>query len=107
MNVSASFQRHAPMQLSNRDLVANFLFTLFIVFFVAAFLKLRGFDLDALAGFSKASLKRVLSTAVILLLAATPLILFAEALTQNFLGGESSKQEIVDLSIPPARLLSA
>ncbi|PYL98748.1 MAG: hypothetical protein DME27_04115 [Verrucomicrobia bacterium] len=97
MNVSASFQRHAPMQLSNRDLVANFLFTLFIVFFVAAFLKLRGFDLDALAGFSKTSLKRALSTAVVLLLAATPLILFAEALTQNFLGGESSKQEIVDL----------
>ena len=97
MNVTASFGRRAPMQLSNRDLIANFLFTLFIVFFVAAFLKLRGFDLDALAGFSKTSLKRALSTAVILLLAATPLILFAEALTQNFLGGESSKQEIVDL----------
>src|SRR5438045_3442954 len=97
MNVSASFQRRAPMQLSNRDLVANFLFTLFIVFFVAAFLILRGFDLDALAGFSKTSLKRALSTAVVLLLAATPLILFAEALTQNLLGGESSKQEIVDL----------
>jgi len=97
MNVTASFHRSAPMQLSNRDLVANLLFTLFIVFFVAAFLKLRGFDIDALAGFSKTSLKRALSTAVVLLLAATPLILFAEALTQNFLGGESSKQEIVDL----------
>jgi membrane protease YdiL (CAAX protease family) len=97
INVTSSFQRRAPMQLSNRDLVANFLFTLFIVFFVAAFLKLRGFDLDALAGFSKTSLKRALSTAVVLLLAAMPLILFAEALTQNFLGGESSKQEIVDL----------
>jgi membrane protease YdiL (CAAX protease family) len=97
MNVTASFHRQAPMQLSNRDLVANFLFTLFIVFFVAAFLKLRGFDIDMVAGFSKASLKRALSTAVVLLLAATPLILFAEALTQNFLGGESSKQEIVDL----------
>jgi membrane protease YdiL (CAAX protease family) len=97
MNVTAAFRRQSPVQLSSRDLIANLLFTLFIVFFVAAFLKLRRIDIDSLAGFSKTSLKRALSTAVVLLLAATPLILVAEALTQNAFGSGSSRQEIVDL----------
>src|SRR5216684_6149389 len=47
MNVIASVGR-SPVQLANRDLVANFLITLFIVFFVAAFLKLRGIDVESL-----------------------------------------------------------
>jgi membrane protease YdiL (CAAX protease family) len=96
ISVTASLRR-SPIQLSDRDLVANFLVTLFVVFLVAAFLKLRRIDLDSLGGFSKTSLKRALSTAVILLLAATPLILLAEALTQNAFGSGSSRQEIVDL----------
>ena len=97
VNVTASFERPGPIQLTSRDLIANFLLTSFIVCFVAGFLKLRGLDLDALAGFSKWSLKRALSTAVVLLLAGTPLILLAEVLTQNAFGGGSSRQEIVDL----------
>src|SRR2546430_2877381 len=97
MNAVASFQRRSPIQLTNRDLIANLLFTAFIVFFVAAFMKLRRIDIDSLGGFSKTSLKRALSTGVILLLAATPLILLAEALTQNAFGSGSSRQEIVDL----------
>lgn len=97
MNISASFQRHAPVQLTERDLIANLLLTTFIVCFVAAFLKLRGLNIDAFAGFSKWSLKRALSTAVVLLIAATPLIILAEVLTQNAFGGGSSRQEIVDL----------
>ena len=97
MNVTASLGRRSPIQLGSRDLFVNFLFTLFIVFFVAAFLKLRGIDIDSLGGFSRTSLKRALSTAVVLLFAATPLILLAEALTQNAFGSGSSKQEIVDL----------
>jgi len=96
MNVIASVGR-SPVQLANRDLVANFLITLFIVFFVAAFLKLRGIDVESLAGFSRTTLKRALSTAVVLLLAATPLILVTEMVTQNAFGGGSSRQEIVDL----------
>jgi len=96
MNVTASIGR-SPVQLTNRDLIANFLFTLFIVFFVAAFLKLRGIDIDSLGGFSKTSLKRALSTGVVLLLAGTPLILLAEVFTQNAFGSGSSRQEIVDL----------
>lgn len=96
MNIAASYGR-SPVQLTARDLVANFLFTVFIVLFVAAFLKLRGIDIESLGGFSKTSLKRALSTGVVLILAATPLILLAEAITQNFFGGGSSRQEIVDL----------
>src|SRR6266487_7001656 len=34
MNVTAALGRQAPITLSSRDLIANFLFTLFIVFFV-------------------------------------------------------------------------
>jgi membrane protease YdiL (CAAX protease family) len=96
MNVIASVGR-SPVQLANRDLVANFLIALFIVFVVAAFLKLRGIDVESSAGFSRTTLKRALSTAVVLLLAATPLILVTEMVTQNAFGGGSSRQEIVDL----------
>jgi uncharacterized protein len=96
INLSAGFRR-PQIQLTTRDLVANVLFTFFIVFFVAAFLKLRRIDIDSLGGFSKTSLKRAISIAIILLLAATPLILIAEALTQGFFGSGSSKQEIIDL----------
>jgi len=81
MSVTASVGR-SPIQLSSRDLVANFLLALFIVFVVAGFLKLRGIDIDSLGGFSRTSLKRALSTAVVLLLAATPLIILTEALTR-------------------------
>ena len=97
LNIVVSFERTSPVTLKPEDLRANFLFSLFVVFFVAGFLRLRGFDLDGLGGFSKTSLKRTVSTAIILLLAATPLIAVAEGLTQSFFGGESTKQEIVDL----------
>ena len=40
-------------------------------------LRLRGFTVDALAGLSKITLKRALSTGVVLLLAALPLIAVA------------------------------
>jgi CAAX protease family protein len=96
--VTASFERRYPVQLTDRDLYADFLLTLFILLLIAGFLKLRRIDIDSLAGFSKATLKRSLSTAVVLLLAAAPLIFLAEVFTQSVFGGESrSRQEIVDL----------
>jgi membrane protease YdiL (CAAX protease family) len=85
------------VQLSTRDLVFNFLFTLVVVFFVAGFLKLRRLDLNSLAGFSRISFLRAMSTGTILLLAAYPLIALTEAITQGFFGGGSGKQGIVDL----------
>jgi len=97
LNIIASFERTSPVQLNSRDLIANLLLSLFVVLLIAVVLKLRGLDIDALGGFSKSSFKRSVSTAVVLLLAATPLIAVAEGLTQTLFGGESSKQEIVDL----------
>lgn len=85
------------IQLTNRDLILNFAFTAFVVCLVAALLALRGIDIDSLAGLSKISLKRAVSTGIILMLAATPLIVLAEAINQNFFGGGASKQEIVEL----------
>ncbi len=96
LNFLASLSR-SVMQLSTRDLVLNFVFTLVVVSFVAGFLKLRRLDLNSLGGFSRISFLRAASTGTILLLAAYPLIALAEALTQGFFGRGSSKQGIVDL----------
>jgi len=84
-------------QVTTSVLVAGELVFVTIVLIVLAFLNIRGFDIDALAGFSKSSLRRALSTGIVLLLAAWPLIGLADWITQNALGGGSSKQEIVDL----------
>jgi membrane protease YdiL (CAAX protease family) len=96
LNFLASLSR-SVVQLSTRDLVLNFLFTLVVVSFVAGFLKLRRLDLNSLGGFSRISFLRAVSTGTILLLAAYPLIALAEAVNQSFFGRGSSKQGIVDL----------
>jgi uncharacterized protein len=80
-----------------RDLMAGALLTIGILVFLVAFLRLRGFDLSALGGFSKLGFGRVLSTGTILLFAAYPLIYIADALTRSVLGEGLSKQEIVQL----------
>ena len=84
-----------PPKVSTSLIIENELFFIAIVLLVMAYLRFRGFTLDALAGFSKITLKRALSTGVILLLAAWPLIAVAEMITEKLFGG-SSKQEIVD-----------
>ncbi len=71
------------VQFSGRVLVENLLFTLGIVLVVVAFLRLRGFDLNLLGGFSQTSFLRALSTGTILMLAAYPLIALADAITQR------------------------
>jgi len=86
-----------PANLTNRELVASFFLVLALVMFVAIFLKVRGFNLTALAGFSKINFSRVIVTGAVLLLFACPLLLSVEALTQHFFGSGSSKQEIVEL----------
>src|SRR5438552_8040939 len=84
-----------PPQVTTPLIIANELLFIAIVLLVMAYLRLRGFTVDALAGLSKITLKRALSTGVVLLLAALPLIAVAEVITQKLFGG-SSKQEIVD-----------
>jgi membrane protease YdiL (CAAX protease family) len=87
---------HPVPQVSTPVIIANELLFIAIVLLVMAYLKIRGFSLDALGGFSKITLKRAVSTAVILLLAGWPLIALAEVITQKSFGGVPSKQEIVD-----------
>jgi membrane protease YdiL (CAAX protease family) len=89
--------KHPPAKLRDDVLVQNLFFILAIVLVIAAFLRLRGFNLSALAGFSKISFLRALSIGIVLLIAAYPLIGLADALTQRLLGAGSSRQSIVEL----------
>jgi len=96
LNVSASVSNR-PVQLNGRNLLENLLFTLAVVLFIVAFLRFRGFDLNSLGGFFKITFLRALSTGIILILAAYPLISLADAITQRLFGNGSSKQSIVEL----------
>src|SRR5438552_3679196 len=69
LGVLASFS-NPPTEFGNRVLVENLLFTVGIVLVIAAFLRLRGFDLNFLGGFSRTSFLRALSMGTVLLLAA-------------------------------------
>lgn len=91
---SASHEVHA---IQTRDLLANALFSIGLLLFIAAFLRLRRFDLNSLGGFSKIGFGRAATTGAILLLAAYPLILLAEVVTQKLARGNLEKQAIVEL----------
>lgn len=84
------------IQFSARNLLANFLLTGCVVLVIITFLQFRRFDVGALGGFFRLSFIRTLSTAVILLFFAYPLILLADAITQRLFGGGSSRQNIVE-----------
>ncbi len=96
LGVKASFSGQ-PVEINSRVLLENLLVNVAIVLFIVALLTFRGFDLDSLAGFSRISFLRAVSTGIILLLAAYPLLMLAESLTQVFLRDASSKQSIVEL----------
>jgi uncharacterized protein len=83
--------------IQSRDLAANALFSIGLLLFIAAFLRLRRFDLNSLGGFSKISFGRAVVTGGILLLAAYPLVLLAEVVTQKLYRGTVEKQSIVEL----------
>jgi membrane protease YdiL (CAAX protease family) len=84
------------IQFSPRNLLANFLFTAFVVLVIVSLLKLRGFDVGALAGFFRITFFRALGTGAILLFFAYPLIGLSETINQRLFGGGSSKQSIVE-----------
>jgi membrane protease YdiL (CAAX protease family) len=83
-------------QFSAPNLLANFLLTGCVVLVIITFLQFRGFDVGWLGGFFRLSFVRTLSSAVILLFFAYPLILLSDAVTQWFFGGGSSRQNIVE-----------
>jgi hypothetical protein len=95
LNIGASVS-HPSTDFSAPTLLGNFLLMLFVVLFIVAFLQLRGFDVSSLAGFSRISFLRVLSTGAILLFFAYPLILWADIITQRLFGGGSSRQNVVE-----------
>jgi membrane protease YdiL (CAAX protease family) len=84
------------IQFSARNLLANFLFTAFVVLVIVTLLQFRGFDVASLAGLFRISFFRALGTGVILLFFAYPLIGLSEAINQRVFGGDSSKQSIVE-----------
>lgn len=96
LNVAAASSQNVT-SLRSRDLVANALFTIGLLVFVAAFLRLRRLDLDSLGGFSRIRFGRALATGGVLMLAAYPLVFLADLLTQRVLRGGVDKQGIVVL----------
>ncbi len=94
--IGASVSR-SSVELNARDLLANLIFTVVMVLFIATFLKLRGIDLSSAAGFFRLNFLRAVSMGTILLLAAYPLIALSEAVTQSLFGSGSSKQNVVEL----------
>jgi len=94
--IGASVSR-SSVELNARDLLANLIFTVVMVLFIATFLKLRGIDLRSAAGFFRLNFLRAVSMGTILLLAAYPLIALSEAVTQSLFGSGSSKQNVVEL----------
>jgi membrane protease YdiL (CAAX protease family) len=83
--------------VQTRDLVANALFSIGLLLFIAAFLRLRRLDIGSLGGFSQIGFGRAVVTGGILLLAAYPLVLLAEVVTQKLSRGTLEKQGIVEL----------
>src|SRR5437660_6723250 len=85
------------VRLRTRDLILNAVVAVGIVLFVAAFLKLRHFNISELTGLARLSFARAFVTGLVLLIFAYPLIIFADWLTGRLLGSGSSRQGIVEL----------
>ena len=96
LNITAAGAQQT-LAMRSRDLVANALFSIALILFVASFLRFRGIDVKSLAGFAKLGLRRAVTTGAVLLLAAYPLIIMADAVTQRALGRSSEHQGIVEL----------
>lgn len=96
LNIVASIS-HPSVELDSRNLVSGLLVTVGVVVFIAAFLTLRGRNIETLAGISKFGAARAIATGAVLLFFAYPLISLADIIVQQFFGGGSSKQTIVEL----------
>jgi membrane protease YdiL (CAAX protease family) len=86
-----------PASIGNRELSLNAVWTGGLLLAIAGFLWLRRFDLDVLGGFSKIGFFRTAVTGAVLMLAAYPLILLADVITQRLLQKAPEKQAIVNL----------
>jgi uncharacterized protein len=93
----SSAAQTAPRNLGTRDLVASAVLTFGLLLALAGFLRLRRFDLNLMAGFSKIGFFRTAITGAVLLLAAYPLLFLADIVTQRFLRSAPQKQAILEL----------
>jgi membrane protease YdiL (CAAX protease family) len=98
-NVILWFYAQLPRQTNMRDIVVNLFLNIGLLLFLVAFMRFRRLDLNSLGGFSRIGFSRALLTGIVLLIAAYPLIILADALTQSVFGDgvRSSRQQIVDL----------
>src|SRR5207245_8148626 len=85
------------VRLRTPDLILNAIVAIGMVLFVAAFLKLRGFNISELTGLARLSFARAFLTGLVLLIFAYPLIIFVDWLTARWLGSGSSRQGIIEL----------
>ena len=85
------------VELTDQGVIGSLVMTLGIVSGIVGLFKLRGRNVEVLAGFSKLGAWRAIATGVILLIFAYPLISLADVITQQFLHNGSSKQSIVEL----------
>src|SRR5439155_23609805 len=85
------------VRLRTPDLILNAIVAIGMVLFVAAFLKLRRFNISELTGLARLSFTRTFVTGLVLLIFAYPLIIFADWLPPRLLGSGSSRQGIIEL----------
>ncbi|HEY0370101.1 MAG TPA: type II CAAX endopeptidase family protein [Chthoniobacterales bacterium] len=97
MNAAAAPQQNERMLLRTNDLILNAIVSLALFIFIAAFLTLRRRSVSLLAGFRRLPFWRSLTTALVLLFAAYPLIFLADLATQHVLHIPSSRQSIIEL----------
>jgi len=96
LNIVASVS-HEVKSIRTRDLIFYSLFSIGLFLAIAGFLRVRRFDLNSLGGFSRIGFGRAATTGGILLLAAYPLVLLAEVVTQKLARGALDKQEIIEV----------
>ena len=93
--LAAAKVQHAVFQ--TRDLLLTGGFSIAVVFALTALLKLRGFSVLSLGGFSRLGFGRIVSTAAVLLFAAYPLLFVADGISRWLLGEGSDRQQIVEM----------
>ncbi|HEY1771532.1 MAG TPA: type II CAAX endopeptidase family protein [Chthoniobacterales bacterium] len=80
-----------------RDLILTAAFSFGLLIVLITLLRLRGFNIISLGGFSRLGFGRIVSTAAVLLFAAYPLLYVAEGISNSLIGGGSSRQQIVEM----------
>lgn len=87
---------HPTPELSDHGVIGSLLMTVGLVAGIVGLLRVRGRNVETLAGLSGITITRAVATGVILLVFAYPLVSLGDLIAQQFLHG-SSKQSIVEL----------